>query len=419
MKGTLKMKKLLAAAMAVLTAAVMAGCGNTADEQLVEDISGDTSVTAEAEAAETEETSKAAETSVTEAEGTTAETESVSEPETTAETTVPETEHTTEAETTTEETAPETTAAKQDSAKLLTGRWTESRAYIYDFDEKGNVSINTGYYNVTGTYTCENDRLLLSLADADGEMWDFAFKMTADNNGFALYYEPVENEWGFYDPYEPAGLMGGYFSALWDVDEPFYLKKGKEPRPADIKDLDGIWIDKMDNRIYLFEENRFIDFAGEYVYTYEYTLENGRLEYNIDGYDMSSILWLYGDKIYMNYFYSSEPCVLEHYKDSTRTISLKDFEGYSTIRNMEEGGCFILELEKGKGTCKYDDNKYSASVSVTDSSKVSLKINGEETVYDHFIIREEKSKYYELLYRYIYLYNDEGAVCINNQIELD
>ncbi|MCH5348836.1 MAG: hypothetical protein J1E40_05895 [Oscillospiraceae bacterium] len=76
------MKKILAAAMAVFTAAVMAGCSSTADEQLIEDISEDTSIAAETEASETAETSG------------TEETESVSEEETetSVEDTVPETE---------------------------------------------------------------------------------------------------------------------------------------------------------------------------------------------------------------------------------------------------------------------------------------------------------------------------------------
>ena len=74
------MKKILVAVMAVLTAAVMAGCTNDADEQLIDDISGDTSVTAET--SETEDTSETADE---------AETESVSESETTSKETALET----------------------------------------------------------------------------------------------------------------------------------------------------------------------------------------------------------------------------------------------------------------------------------------------------------------------------------------
>lgn len=74
------MKKILAAAMAILTAAVMAGCNATADEQLIDDIYEDTSMVMEAEASE------AAEKSETE------ETTSVSDTEPSVEDAVPETE---------------------------------------------------------------------------------------------------------------------------------------------------------------------------------------------------------------------------------------------------------------------------------------------------------------------------------------
>ena len=154
------------------------------------------------------------------------------------------------------------------------------------------------------------------------------------------------------------------------------------------------------------------------MYVHDSALENGRLEYDDDGYDASYILWLYDNKIYMNDWYSLEPYVLERYEAEPHTLSVSDFEGYSTIRNMEEGGCIILELEKGKGTWKYDDRTYDAAISTMDNSRVNLRVNGEKTVYNHYIIREEQSKYYDILYRYIYLYNDESAICIKNETDL-
>ena len=174
------MKKFLAAVMAVLTAAVMAGCEKPADEQIIEDIA--------------ENISTASETEIPEA-FVTAETAS-------------ETEETTE-ETATEEITEETVSETEptENTDPLVGRWTESRAYIYEFDEKGNVSINTGYYTVIGDYTCEENHLLLSLMDSDGEVYNYNFDIIADDNGYAMYYKPVENKWGFYDPYDPAGLM--------------------------------------------------------------------------------------------------------------------------------------------------------------------------------------------------------------------
>ena len=389
------MKKFLAACVAILMTAVMAGCEkDTADEQIVEGIAEDISAASETELPEASLT-----------EGTTAE--------------IPETTSVTE-ETATgeipEETFPETKAADHENADFPVGRWTENRAYIYEFDDKGNVSINTGFYNVTGTYTYENDHLSLSLKDADGDPYNYNFKIIADDKGYAMYYEPVENERGYCEPYEPAGLMSGWMSALWDIEEPFYLKKGEEPRPANVEDLDGIWIEPMYDELVIFEENRNIYLRDTYADIYESTLKNGVfICYDDDGYEESCILWLYDNKLYMSNAYSAEPSVLERYEAEPHTLSVSDFEGSNSIR--VDGKWAHIKLEKGKGTCEYDDRIYDAAISVIDNSRVNIRVNGEKTAYDHYIVREEQSEYY--LDKYIYLYNDESAICINNYTLLE
>ena len=389
------MKKFLAACAAILTAAVMAGCNNPADEQIIEDITGDISTAAEAELPETSAIIEKATKMTSE---TTSETE-----KTTAEETA--TVKITKAE-----------PISNESVVPLVGRWTESRAYIYEFDEKGNVSINTGYYTVIGDYTCEENHLLLSLMDSDGEVYNYNFDIVADDNGCAMYYKPVENKWGFYDPYEPAGLMSGWMSALWDNEDPFYLKKGEEPRPANVEDLDGIWIDQIYGELVIFEKNRNIYLHETYADIYESTLKNGIfISYDDDGDEESCILWLYDNKLYMSNCYSAEPSVLERYEAEPHTLSLSDFEGDNSIR--VNGKWANMRLEKGKGICEYDDRIYDAAISVIDNSRVNLRVNGEKTVYDHYIVLEEESEYY--LDKYIYLYNDESAICINNYTMLE
>ena len=202
--------------MAVLTAAVMAGCGNTADEQLIEDISGDTSITAEAEAPENEETSETEETTETEAEETTAETESVSEPETTAETTVPETEHTTEAETTTEET--EASPEEKDGMRI---------AELKDIDGKVWLDDEDDYYiwgKDQSIYACDAEFLIVY--------------STFENGKLAISFDGYD----YYDPYTMYIKDDKLYIYYYDDPDDYVIMEKYHQPDFSLSDLDGKWI---------------------------------------------------------------------------------------------------------------------------------------------------------------------------------
>lgn len=401
------MKKAFAALLAIFTAAALAGCSKPADEQLIEDITEDTSFVTEV--AET----------VSETE-TTAETENVSE-------TVSETEETSaESVSETEDTESETSAVtdnETNSQNNITtafpvGKWTENRAYIYDFKEDGTVVINTGYYDISGTYTYENNVLTLNLFDSDNETNTFSFDITACKDGYKMDYKLVENEYGFHDPYEPAGLMSGYYSAAWNND-PFYLKKGEYITFAEIEDIKGIWVDE-ENSIYIFGDNKYMEGWNSHIHSYDYSLKNGRLECKNDEDDESYVLNIYDGKIYMNNSYYPFPIILK--RTESEPFSIKDFDSsweFRTVNDRTSVSYSYGQCKNGKGNITCNDYDTSIEISLNNDT-VTLNIGGEKTIYTDYFVYSDASEYYDgVIYKYVYLFNENDIVSFEITIYTD
>lgn len=364
------MKKILAAAMAIFTAAIMAGCEkNTADEQLIEDIdiaSGTeiTEIFDDMEEIFLDEEEASSETEIT-------------------------------VEEITEDTVPETEAIDYASTDFPVGRWIENRAYIYDFDENGNISINTGHYDIKGTYTYEDNVLTLSFNNKYGETMDYCFDITVDESGYAMDYQPVINDWWQVYPYayQPAGMALGFIEEMLWENEPFYLKKGEEPRPAQPNEIKGAW--SNGKTLFIFDEDRYIQNHYSYLYDYKYDSapENGRLEFqNYYGENECYILWLYDNKLYINGEYFLDPYMLERYDPASVTAA--DLNGQYIFDNDEN---YMVTLEDGKFSEQYHEDEITGEFAL-DSGKIIFTASDSETVEFAYYTTED----------YIYLINDEG-----------
>lgn len=382
------MKKFFAAFLAISITAALAGCNKPADEQLIDDITEEISVVTETvETVSETETETSAET-VSETEETSA--ESVSETENTESETSAVTDN-------------ETNSQNNITAAFPVGKWTENRAYIYDFKEDGTVVINTGYYDVNGTYTYENNVLTLKLLNSCNVTETFSFDITEDKDGYKMDYKPVENGYGFCDPYEPAGLMSGYYSASWG-DDPFYLKKGNLRQEADIDDLKGVWIESDDKKhIFIFDDKKSYRCFNLFGDVGECSVKNGNLEYKEN--DEIYVFNYYNGNLYMSNRFLPKPIVLE--RTESEPLSIKDFDnrwyfaavGYETSL-------------KGKGNGGITGEDYDISIEISlNNDTVTLTVDGEKKIYTDYFVHSEASEYYDgVIYKYVYLFNENDIV---------
>lgn len=201
------MKKIFAAAMAAFVLA-LAGCEKAADE-IVDDISETTSAATELSSTETCVT---AETSAAESQA-----------------------------------VPETTAVNNAAAeKFSVGKWIETRSYIYDFDENGNVTIDTGFYTLEGSYEYDGNALKLTFYDNLGTLNEFHFDVIFEEEYVRLkstdYSDFTRGEEYICIPYDPVELVTGYGKLfLADTNEYRLTPYDGGLRDVTVDDFQGVW----------------------------------------------------------------------------------------------------------------------------------------------------------------------------------
>ena len=390
MKGE-KMKKFLAACAAILMTAVMAGCEkDTADEQIVEGIAEDISAASETELPETSLTDG----TVAELPETTSVTEETTEETTTGE--IP------------EETVPETKAADYESSDFPVGRWTENRAYIYEFDDKGNVSINTGFYNIKGTYEYNGSELRLKLLDAIGYVFDVTENGDSAELVYTDYFDTESKE-----PYEPVGLITGYLSVLGGIEE-FTLEPFRsEFIPAEHEDLNGAWIssdfrynyypDEMyiynGSSLAFYHNSGFIDKGEFHVKNgYEILEEQYSFDVYIDGHeetvDYQKSYILYGDKLYVSNNIEPNPKILVRYvqKDISESYfndaSYYATDGLKGIFTLKDGNGIFERRVKDEYGEVVEVEKENAEITVNEN-KLLIKTDNFKGEYDYYLINDD------------------------------
>lgn len=401
------MKKILDAAMAVLIAAAMSGCGSTADEQLIEDISEDTSIAAETEASEAAETSE----------------------ETTAET-----------DTSVEDTIPG--GIVHENSQFPVGSWVNTNGtenYFYVFNEDSQFDIGLETHNILGKYTFEDDLLTLifdiEFHDGSTSHAEYAFYVREEGNGYRLSCNPSESTAADLQHLNPTDEDTSGQELLQELSTLFadyesgrsvFLRDpdaANEPRLAQQEDLLGAWVIPVTDSsitdldasilgegIMIFTSNAVKAFYEDEYIDINYTIKDGRPvpSGEIDpyiSYDDSTYLTISGNTLYSN-TEDNEPGAAYRYEHEPVALNYFDGEYISVFCGGEDIGSVIIE--NGAGTSEEDDLEIRLSLK---GDTVSLALNGEEDEFSYYIIETDYQE------RYIYFVNDNTIVILLKDID--
>lgn len=398
------MKKLLAALLAILVTAALAGCGKPAEEQLIDDITEDTSlVTETSETVSETETETSDET--TEAASETAE---IITEETSAETTTGIVSDTKMSEETTLEIVSETEETfEETAAEFPVGIWTENRAYVYDFGEDGSLSINTGYYVVNGSYTYENGALAVDLLDPEGDTYKYIFDISGGGDQYIMTDRRIENEYGFWDPYEPTGIITGYFPVLGS-DEKFSLQRGDLVENATFGDVNGIWrnADGSDE-VFIFDNEKCFYGRVTSPYVGNCSVKNETLEAAFG--KTKFYFMLYDGRLFMTFDGVSKAYIFERAEPSR--LSQSDFDGRCYFETGDGDYALRGVIKNGKGVIVNEITEYetNAEITVTENNGQTLytvTVDGKSAVYTGCFALEKSGS------KSVYLFNDNDMICI-------
>lgn len=210
------MKERIISVLAI-SAIILSSCANQKEDPIETEVSSGTSVTTEesvttisAETTMSETTVSAAETAEEPVEIVTSETSQTENAVSVAET-AEEAVETAASETSQTETVTSVseTDAKNDDVPAevtLTGKWTEkNRLYTYEFDDSGNVTIDTSSCRISGKYELNGKYDLILYLDWQGkyegdEPLTYGFDLETTDNGYKMNYHPMDE--------------GGYIAAI-------------------------------------------------------------------------------------------------------------------------------------------------------------------------------------------------------------
>lgn len=396
------MKKIFAA-MAV-TAAVftvtLSGCEKAADE-IVDEIS-DTTVCETVSESETEITEASETTTASSAEATVSTTTN-----TTAETNKNVSQTTSEAAAS--QAVPKTTSANNAAAeKFPVGEWIESRSYIYNFDDKGNVSIDTGFHTLNGAYEYSGNDFKIKLTSGWGDPYTYNFTVRFEDGYTALEYKGCPED--KYMAFEPTGLLTGYSSALGYADE-FRLTpySGGLKNVTSLSEIQGLWQyyysdAEPEDEIWVFcgeniallgnrgfdkfpetDENGYTVIDEDYGIAVDY--EDGKGEHMIYA---QRLFRTYGDTLY----WCSSTQDAQIFKQYQPEPVPKDFLNGTMLANGFLDGYFI-DMKNGMGTIDYDD--YKAELKFN-GNKLTVTIDGETRTFDCYYLPNEDDNDIKELY---------------------
>ena len=363
------------AVIAAVFTVTLSGCEKAADE-IVDEIS-ETTVC---------ETVSESETEITEASETTA-ASSTEIKATTTDTTAETSENVSQTtEATASQAVTKTTPANNSAdGKFPVGEWIESRSYIYKFDDKGNVSIDTGFHTLNGTYEYSGNDFKIKLANGWGDPYTYNFTVRTEDGYTALEYKDCTED--KYMAFEPTGLLTGYSSALGYPDEfRFTPYSGGLKNVTSLSEIQGLWQyyysdAEPEDEIWIFcgdniamlgdsgfdkfpetDENGYTIIDEDYGIAVDYG--DGKGEHMIYAQDLFRI---YGDTLYL----CSSTDDAQIFKPYQPEPIPKDFlEGTISSYGFADGFLdgYFIDMKNGKGS--FGETIYDAD------SKAELKING-------------------------------------------
>lgn len=395
------MKKIFAAAAvaAALCTVMLSGCEKTADE-IIDEIT-DTTVSeyvseTGTEITEVSEMSTALSETLTATAAGTADT--LYETSETSSTSEAVSKTTTEALTS----PPQTEQINGAAEKFPVGQWIETRSYIYNFDENGNVSIDTGFHKHNGTYEYSGKDLKIKLKNGWGDTYTYDFTVRFEDGYTALEFNPEDK----YMSFEPTGLLTGYSSALGYIEEfrltPYSggLKNVTSPEEiqglwqlyySDTEPEDEVWVFCGDNSALLgdseFDKFPETDKNGYTVIDEDYGIavdyEDGKGERMI----YYQILFrMYGDTLYMCSS-TGDAQIFKKYKPEPIP---KDFlEGtissYGCADEFLDG--YFIDMKNGKGSFGETiyDKDHTAELKLN-GNKLTVTIDGDTRTFDCYYL---------------------------------
>lgn len=354
------MKKLFAVLLAISVTATLTGCGNPAEEQVIDDI--------------TEDTSLSTETS-----------ETVSETETTAES-VSETTTTTSAETSAE-TATEKAVSTEKrgttfsaDAESLLGEWyaidfigMENTSVI--FGEDGCISLVRDDFTESGTYTVSDG--LVEVIYNDGEDRE-AYAALFDGDililkQLGLNQDVIEED---YLPYDDSLSVGEYLYREGNYGMECILSKEKSVL-AEQEDILGAWYGKDDDLegLMIFNGQSVAELSMGDIMDIPVTVRNGKfvltgeIPKNVSM-EEECLFYLCGGKIYMIM------CGNDYFTYDDHTLILERYESAALTADMLEGS-----LGRVSDTYYYfKDGKFYSFTEIADMTGYDFKIDGDKII---------------------------------------
>lgn len=251
---------------------------------------------------------------------------------------------------------------KQNEGNALAGKWTEqNRLYTYEFDDSGNVTIDTLSCRVSGRYELSGKYDLILYLEPQGENEGdepvpFGFDLKKTDNGYEMDYHPMDEHGSL--PFEPTGLVTGYYSALW-TSEPIVLTEYKETEAVEQKDVLGLWKNIYDDVI-LFTEDNIYSIGRRGLMPADAFIKKGSFDNNGEKAYVSKD----GERLVISTLYGTE-VMTRWTSDNSSITGLYMFEG--------EGESAELWMKNGSGIVYSDSSGTAASVSI-DGADITIKM---------------------------------------------
>ena len=314
-----------------------------------------------------------------------------------------------------------------DDSMFPVGEWVdvieEIPEYIYIFYEDGQYEISMQTHSIFGKYKFEDETLTLIMnVGFDIEKYvEFAFDVRREENGYRLYYNSEKSTNAddiVLPPWNPEGQtseqerISGLSNLFYGFEsresflleyygaEPFTMTKAaasetdSEPRPAQQEDLIGVWT-VYDEAIYIFDTDRLTELSYGEKNEGSFTIKDGLMTLvTEDGEQTDDLIFtFYEDKIYITSDEdASSPDMMVRYEH--KPLSISDFDGeYYLEGDIEE----TVTVENGKIESWFE-NELVGELTVN-GEKVTLTYDGESTEYTYYIIED-----------YIYLLSGDGFI---------
>lgn len=290
------------------------------------------------------------------------------------------------------------------------GEWIESRSYIYNFDENGNVSIDTGFHTLNGTYEYSENDFIIKLVNGWGDTYTYDFTVRFEDSYTALEFEGCPED--KYMSFEPTGLLTGYSSAFGGPDEfrlmPYSggLKNVTSPEEiqglwqfyySDTEPEDEIWIFSGDNIVLLgnnewdkfpeMDENGYTIIDEDYGISVDY--EDGKGEQMIYA---QTLLRTYGDTLYMCYS-TQDADIFKSYQPEPVPKDFLDgtISSYGCVDGFLDG--YFIDMKNGKGSFGETiyDKDHTAELKLN-GNKLTVTIDDETQTFDCYYLSDDEEK---------------------------